>query len=228
MNIVRTAAPSAWALDVATLQAHLRVVDASESPYLQLLIQRAQAAVENRCGVALTSQTWRLSLDDFPGINDVRILPAYPTMYGFPQVYGFPTEQGYAQPRTINGPSSGRIELPRPPLIEITGFTYVAGNGNVTTLTTPDYQVDADGWPARLFPPAQGNWPTVQQGVSNAVQITYTCGFATPTLIPEGALQAMLLLCGYWYENREGGATNDLDIVDVLCPSLRVWSEFRQ
>jgi hypothetical protein len=228
MNIVRTAAPTTWALDIPTVQAHLRLADTTQNSYLQLLIQRAQNAVENRIGIAITEQEWRLSLDEFPGINDVRILPAYPTMYGFPQVYGFPMDFGFAQPRTIAGPSSGRIELPRPPLIEIEDITYVDQNGIATELDASLYQVDADGWPARLFPPAVGNWPSVQQGVANGLQITYTCGFADPTLIPDVVPQAMLLLIGYWYENREGGAEDDMAIVDLLCGSLRVWSEYRQ
>lgn len=199
MNLLQLAAPTAWAVALADVQTHVRSTEAAENSYLNSLIARAQQAIENRFGIAVTEQTWKLVLDEFPTANE------------------------------------GRIYLPRPPLIEISEFKYVNEDGIETALAlTTGYQVDADSSPARLYPPLDGSWPSVRVGVPSPVRIKYTAGYKAPArVLPVAISQAMLLLIGFWYENRESGVGEFASIdeyrsIDSLLGSLRPQVNFDQ
>lgn len=62
-----------------------------------------------------------------------------------------------------------------------------------------------------------------------AVQIEYVAGYAGADAVPKPIRQAMLLLIGHWYENREavtvGDVSKHLEVaVDALCFPFRKWS----
>jgi len=198
VNLLQLAAPTAWAVTLPDVQAHVRSTESAEDAYLSSLIKNAQSALENRYGIALSEQSWKLTLDEFP---------------------------------TANG---GRIYLPRPPLISITEIKYIGDLGTELELVVgTGYQVDADSWPARLYPPADGSWPSVKAGVPSPVRIKYKAGFKvtdppSTAIAPLSVSQAMLLLIGQWYENREAGAADDFSIMDALLGSLRPQVNFDQ
>lgn len=196
MNLVQTVAPAAFAVSLPEVQDHVRSTETAEDAYLTALIARAQSAVEERFGIALTEQTLRLTLRRFPCGN------------------------------------GGRIQLPRPPLVVVTDFKYVAADGTLTTLTSADYQLDSDARPACLYPPVGESWPETQDDVPNAVRITYTAGHGTPTEeapdlipMPVKVKQGMLLRIGDWYENRESGEEN-WTAIDALLGNLRPWADY--
>jgi uncharacterized phiE125 gp8 family phage protein len=199
MNLLQLAAPTAWAVTLPDVQAHVRSTESAEAAYLSALIKNAQSAIEGRYGIALSEQSWKLTLDEWPTAN------------------------------------AGRIYLPRPPLIEITEVKYVGDAGTEVELAVgTGYQVDSGSWPARLYPPADGSWPSPKAGVPSPVRIKYKAGFKDGvTVLPLAVSQAMLLLISFWYENREasGGEFATVDEwrpIDSLLGSLRPQMTFNQ
>lgn len=122
------------------------------------------------------------------------------------------------------------IQLPRSPLIEIESFTYVDADG--VTQDVDDYELDADAEPAVIEPPYGGEWPTPRT-VAGAVKITYRSGHTADRPAPQKAIQAIKLLIGHWYENREAVVTGTISTqVDLAVGSLlaasSIVAEFNQ
>lgn len=92
------------------------------------------------------------------------------------------------------------IVLPCPPLQSVTSIKYKDSAGTETTVATADYIVDTDGWTARIVPAYGVSWPTFTAYPVNPIKVQYVAGYTT---IPAAIKQAMLLLIGHWYANRE-------------------------
>lgn len=105
-------------------------------------------------------------------------------------------------------PQSYIISLPRPPLVSVASVIYTEDDDTERTLPSSDYFVDTNAWPGRVVLRDGYNWPSVTLRESSAVVITYTAGYASATNIPQRYKQAILLLVGHWYENREMVATS--------------------
>lgn len=85
------------------------------------------------------------------------------------------------------------IELPRSPVISVTSVVYTDADGNEATMDAGDYLVDS----GRI---AFKKIPSFNPAMLNPIKITYTAGFES---VPRTVRQAMLLLIGHWYENRD-------------------------
>lgn len=95
------------------------------------------------------------------------------------------------------------ITIPYPPLQAVSGITYVDSGGTTQTWSSSLYDVDIKTLPGRIRPKWGQTWPDVREQM-NAVAVTYTCGYGlTAATVPTPIRQAMLLLIGHWYENRE-------------------------
>jgi uncharacterized phiE125 gp8 family phage protein len=105
-------------------------------------------------------------------------------------------------------PSDRYIELPRPPLIAVTSIVYVDSDGVAQTVDDDDYDVDADREPGAIWLAEDVDWPSDLADQANAVTITYTAGYGDPDDVPRRAKQAMLLLVGHWYRQREAVGTS--------------------
>lgn len=100
-------------------------------------------------------------------------------------------------------PEGDVIELPRPPLIEVDSVQYYDVDGVLQTMAEADYQVDATSEPGRVMPAYDGSWPSLRE-VPNAVQIQYTAGYGDEAGdVPQKLKQAILLILGAWYAQRE-------------------------
>lgn len=99
----------------------------------------------------------------------------------------------------------GLIELPHSPAIAITSVIYTDTNNIAQTMSSGDYQLDAVSEPARLLPVDGEAWPTdVKPYKANAVKVTWTAGYgAAASAVPGPIKQAILMLIGLMYENRE-------------------------
>lgn len=98
------------------------------------------------------------------------------------------------------------FELPRPPLIRttpITSIKYINTSGVQTTLDTAEYTYDAESEPGTVYPAYGKSWPSIR-GDRNSIEIIYKVGYGTTAAsVPQNVKQAILLLAGHWYENRE-------------------------
>lgn len=122
------------------------------------------------------------------------------------------------------------IEMPYPQLLTVTSVAYVNTSGVSTTLTvTTDYTLDIYSTPGRVMPAYGCAWPSTY-GYKNDVTITYTAGYgAAASAIPAPIVQAVYLIVGHLYENREqfitDGSVAELPTVMRLLQPYRVWHE---
>lgn len=67
-RLVRTVAPASPVVTLAEAKRHLRVLHDDDDTEIEMMVAAATAAIEgpNGIGIALSPQTWRLSLDHFP------------------------------------------------------------------------------------------------------------------------------------------------------------------
>lgn len=92
------------------------------------------------------------------------------------------------------------LTLPRRPVQSVTSIVYVDTDGNSQTMDAEDYRVDLVS--GTLEPIYGTTWP-VALPVSQSVAIEYVAGYGDASDVPSRVKQAMLLLIGHWYENRE-------------------------
>lgn len=112
-------------------------------------------------------------------------------------------------------PCDDEIELPRPPLQSVTSVKYYDTADAETTLSTAVYYVNTISQPGEVHLKYQQTWPTAILRDYNAICITYVAGWTSAALMPKTIKQAMLLLIGHWYENREtatvGAVSREID-----------------
>ena len=96
------------------------------------------------------------------------------------------------------------ILLPYPPLLSVVEIGYTDSTGQETILTDSDYVVDTDCEPGRVMPAYGTIWPVFAPYPAMCVRIRFVAGFA---VLPEPIRQALILLVGHWYENREATGT---------------------
>lgn len=102
-------------------------------------------------------------------------------------------------------PDCDRIKLPRPPLTSVTSVKYKDYTGAETTWDPANYLVGVDSIPGVLGLAWNAVWPSVVLYPVEPIRIRYVAGFASAADVPQSLKQAMLLLIGHWYENREAG-----------------------
>ena len=117
----------------------------------------------------------------------------------------------FVQRQDFFPPSISPIRLSRNPLQTISSIQYIDTSGTTQTLDPTLYVTDPYIVPALVVPIYARFWPTTRWHI-NDVTITYTAGFGSAKDVPAATKQAMLLLIGQWYRNREaaGTATNDI------------------
>lgn len=103
------------------------------------------------------------------------------------------------------------IELSAKPVKEVTTVQYKTTSGSWVPLSPAIYELDGS---AILL--LQGNdWPTDLATVAKPVKVTYVAGFPE-NQVPPTIATAMLLMIGFWYENRE-----DISINETNNPRIR-------
>ena len=118
-------------------------------------------------------------------------------------------------------PVRTEIWLPRPPLQSITSVKYYDEDDVEYTLASTAYLVDSVSQPGRLVLRSGQSWPSATLRPANAIVIRFVAGWASLGELPLRIRQAMLLLIGHWYENREasisGAVSRPLEFaVDAL------------
>jgi uncharacterized phiE125 gp8 family phage protein len=96
-------------------------------------------------------------------------------------------------------------------------------------MPSSDYIVVADTEPGIITLARDKTWPTPTLRTVAPIRVRYVAGYgATAASVPSRYKQAILLLVGHWYENREavniGNIVNTLPLaVDALLLSDRGW-----
>jgi uncharacterized phiE125 gp8 family phage protein len=127
----------------------------------------------------------------------------------------------------LAGPPAGSvIMLPIPPAQSITSVAYVDTAGATQTLASAAYSLFSGAATEALLLEADGySWPSTLAGVGSFV-VTYSAGFGdTAAAVPQELRQAILLLVGSWYSNREGIAPVDMKrIPDAVISLISSWA----
>ncbi len=95
------------------------------------------------------------------------------------------------------------IELPRPPLIAVSGITYVDTAGATQTWASSEYIVDVAREPGRVELAFNESYPIIRRQ-ANSVLVTYTAGYGkSPDDVPFDIRLALKQIVAQWYELRE-------------------------
>ena len=126
---------------------------------------------------------------------------------------------------------AGVFRLPKPPLASVTSIKYTDEDAVEATFSSSNYLVDTDTEPGRVLLKNGVSWPAVTLKEAGAVRVRYVAGYgAAGSNVPQAIRQAILLVIGSLYENREdvlvaqGVTVTTLPFgVEALLASYRVY-----
>lgn len=99
---------------------------------------------------------------------------------------------------------NGAIYLPYGPVQAVEEVAYIDAGGAKNVIASSHYAVDKVRSPSRIVPVAGHTWPNASLLAIGAVSVTYTAGYGNgPEYVPANVKQAILLMVGHLYENRE-------------------------
>jgi uncharacterized phiE125 gp8 family phage protein len=97
------------------------------------------------------------------------------------------------------------VTLPRYPLVSIVELRVFGFDGTPQVITVGDvFDVDTQQRPGRMALKSGQTWPIALRD-TNAIEIRYTAGFASPSLVPAPLRRAIRQMAGYMYEHRGDG-----------------------
>lgn len=100
-------------------------------------------------------------------------------------------------------PCTDRIALPNPPLQSVTWVKYYDTANGANTMSTADYLVNTYQEPGQVVLGYGKNWPSATLRLGAAINVRYVAGYGTPSQVPAIYKQAILLIVGHFFENRE-------------------------
>ena len=107
----------------------------------------------------------------------------------------------------------------------VTHVKYYDTDNTLQTLDTSEYDVDIRVKPGRIYQAEDGNFPSTYER-PNAVEVEFVVG-GTASDVPDAIKQAMYIVIGRYYENRQdvvmGTQVNELPLmVDHLLTTYRL------
>lgn len=102
------------------------------------------------------------------------------------------------------------VELPKPPLQSVTSIKYKDSAGTESTWADTNYIVDPDSFLGRVVLADGISWPTATLYPAGGIRIQFVAGYGLAADVPQTTRQAMLLLIGHLYENREASTERAL------------------
>ena len=128
-------------------------------------------------------------------------------------------------------PGTRILHMPKGQLQSVSAITYTDRAGASATFSADDYIVSIKRDPGSITPGYDKTWPSARQ-VRDAVQIRFVCGYGDAASdVPQAIKQAILLLVGHLFENREAvlvgpGATVLPMAVDSLLAPYKLGDSF--
>lgn len=92
--------------------------------------------------------------------------------------------------------------LPRPPLQSVDSVKYLDDAGDLQTVDSALYRVDAVHVPGRVVLTVGQSWPTPSDRPANVV-VRYVAGYGDAAAVPSRVKAAILLAAAHYYERRE-------------------------
>jgi len=179
--------PATEPVSLAEVKTHLRVDITDDDDLITALVVAAREYCEAFQNRAYITQTWELTLDEFPETP---------------------------------------LVIPKPPLQSVSSVKYIDYEGTETVFDAANYIVDTSSEPGRLTLAYGVTWPTVTLQRLNGVKITFTAGYGdSASDVPQTVKQAILLLVGHWYENREASLVGSVSREIEFAVHALLWPE---
>ena len=105
------------------------------------------------------------------------------------------------------------FELHARPVQSITSITYYDTASAQQTLASSVYRLDTGYATPRIGLKYNQSWPSSRRWEGDIV-VTFQAGYATPGAVPGRVMQALLLLIGHWFDQRN--AVNVGNIVNTV------------
>ena len=106
-------------------------------------------------------------------------------------------------------PGGDVLSLPLAPLQSITSISYTDEDGNSDTFSADNYVTDTESQPGRAALKSTASWPSTTLQEIAGVRVRFVAGYGDAgSDVPQSIRQAMLLLIGHWYEQREAIVTS--------------------
>lgn len=184
--------PAVEPVTAAELRAHLRA-DTGILPDAEAdaLIEEARQEVEEQTGLALINQSWRLSLDQWPGARQ-----------------GWWSGTMQASISEIYGARGivGTVDLPRYPVGSVTSVTVYDDASIATSVDVAAvFDVDTYQRPGRIRLKSGQAWPVALRP-TNAIEVVYVAGYgAGADAVPSPLKRAIKLMASYMFQHRGDG-----------------------
>jgi uncharacterized phiE125 gp8 family phage protein len=109
-------------------------------------------------------------------------------------------------------PTEGYIRLPLAPVQSVTSISYLDATTGLPVIWAPaDYNLNGD----RIVLMPGASWPNVWRG-HDVVEIEFVVGYGNDwNAVPESIRQAIAMLAGYWFSQREAAGVGDHPISHV-------------
>jgi hypothetical protein len=189
-------APSVEPITRDEVRLLLRNPPTAEDPYIDDLLPLARSMFEAASGVACITQTWRVTLDHWPGgyeefepgVQFGAISDLFTSKYQF-----------------------NYITAPRYPLQSVSAITTYDLDRSPTSVTPADYFfADTASFPGRVVLKDSSSWPTAL-ATRNAIEVDYVAGFGDAASdVPDTIKRAIQSVAVFLWQNRGEGcsATN--------------------
>ena len=116
--------------------------------------------------------------------------------------------------------SPGIVTLPVGPFQSLTSVEYYDSANALQSADVANYEARLAGDFVTVQPKAGFAWPGAYSR-PDAIKITYVAGYgATAADVPQSIRQAILLLVGHWYENREAVTEGNLKELPLAVSAL--------
>lgn len=182
--------PAIEPITLEEAQSYLKVedlTDTEENAYIQSLITVAREWCETYQHRAYITQTWEMTLQEFPCASDDML---------------------------NNCETTSIIEIPKGKLQKINSISYKDMYGKEKALVeNTNYIVSTRGILGKVCPPYGMIFPCGPLWPLDPIVINFTCGYGdTADKVPSKVKQAMYMLISHWHDNR--AIVSDLRGVD--------------
>lgn len=201
MNLKVLAQPAVEPVTLADMKEFLRVDATTEDAMISALISAAREHVERFTRRTLIYTGYRLTLDTFPGWEDIEL------------------PRSAAISAAANTLAGIDYETPR--------IRYWNADGDQITMVENDtYELLLDDNPPRIVTPALMIWPITYAGQRGAVEVDFVAGYgAAGNTVPPMLKQAVRMMVAHWYEHREAVGTVGQEVPLAVDSILRLYQD---
>lgn len=235
--------PTVEPLDLKEIKQHLRIDtdQVDEDTLLSALVTGARQDCEKFQNRSYITQTWELWLDGWPG-GDTIGLPLPPIQELSVIAGSFVTGTIYriltvgTTDFTLIGASASTVGV----VFTATGagigtgtatasgiIKYYGTDNTVSYFDASNYIFDYQSEPGRIVLAYGKSWPSTTLRPANGICVTYITGYgAAGSNVPQNIKNAILLMVGHFYENREAVMVGTVGAVELpLGVAALLWKD---